>query len=94
MVRFVGQLGDENDNQVSVALPAEVVDDVPDEAKSETAVVTINEPVPSKTTDVSKPCDMVGGATALVTPGRIYVDFTHLGRIHTRARNSSSRGCR
>ena len=79
MVRSVGQLGDGNDNQVTVALPAEVADDVSYEAKSETAVVTINEPVPSKTTDVSKPCDMVGGATALVAPGRIYADSTHLG---------------
>ena len=79
MDRFVGQLGDGNDNQATAALPAEVVDDIPDEAKSETAVATVNEPVPSKTTDVSKPSDMVGGATALVAPGRMYADSTHLG---------------
>ena len=79
MDRFVGQFGGGSDNQAIAALPAEVVDDVPDEAKSETAIATANKPIPSKTTDVSKPCDMVGGTTALVAPGRMYADATHPG---------------
>ena len=79
MDRFVGQLGDGNDDQATAALPAEVVGDIPDEAKSETAVATASGPVPSKTTDVSKPCEMVSGTTALVAPGRMYADSAHLG---------------
>jgi hypothetical protein len=77
---FVGKAGYRNDNQATAALPAEVADGVHDEAERERAMTTANQPVSSKTTDVSKPCCMVGGAAALVAPGRMYADSdsTHL----------------
>ncbi|KAF8270193.1 hypothetical protein EI94DRAFT_1659180 [Lactarius quietus] len=67
--------GDRKDNHSTAALPSEAVD-LPDETKNETAVVTVNNHVLSKTTDASKTCDMpvVEVATALGAPGCKYAD--------------------
>ena len=62
--RFLDKASDRKGNQATAALPAGAAADVPNEAKSETAVATANKPVPSKTTNASKTCDMVGGVTA------------------------------
>jgi hypothetical protein len=65
---FLGKADDRKDKQATAALPAKASADVPNEAKSETAVATADKPVPSNTTDVSRTYHIVGGATAPDAP--------------------------
>jgi len=72
--RFLDKASDRKGNQATAALPAGAAADVPNEAKSETAVATANKPAPSKTINASKTCDMDGGVTAPDALGDKYAD--------------------
>ena len=60
-ISFLGQVDGGKGNRATAAFPAEVSADVP---KSETAVATVGNPVPSNTTDVSRTYYIVEDTTA------------------------------